>query len=116
MSGGGSDVREPAAPLTLPSPPGRRGERVILGLRADARRSGGAAGAGEDRFDLGAQMSKVRVEVGDAGVEEEDLARGDFAGAGLPPHPRIGSGAGSPRRCRDRAPPPDRVRGRLSPP
>ena len=35
---------------------------------------GRADGVEEDRLDLGAQMAEEHLEVGDAGVEEEDLA------------------------------------------
>ena len=37
---------------------------------------GGADGVEEDRFDLGAQMREERVDVGDAGVDEDDFAGG----------------------------------------
>jgi hypothetical protein len=46
------------------------GRRDLMRGRAD--------GVEEDRLDLGAQMAEERLDVGDAGVDEEDLPGWDF--------------------------------------
>ena len=53
---------------------------MTAGERGDLAR-GRADGVEEDRLDFGAQVAEDGLDVGDAGVEEEDLGGGDFAGA-----------------------------------
>ena len=50
---------------------------VEVATAGDGRRDlarGRADGVEEDRLDLGAQVAEERLDVGDAGVDEEDLA------------------------------------------